>query len=893
MITPPQPHLVVARLRRPIAPARAVARPGLIARLNEGLAAGRLLTLIAAPAGYGKTTLAVQWAAQVNHPVAWLSLDEADDDPLRFCTYFVAALQTAAPSLGAELTPVLAAGQPPPPAALAAALLNDLAAVEAGPILCILDDFHAIQDPFILALLENLLMHPPTGLHLALVTREDPALPLARLRARNQLTEVRAADLRFSQAEAAALLRDGMGLSLTDPDLAHLAERTEGWVAGLHLAGLSLQGRSDPSTFVQTLSGSHRFILSYLTEEVLARQPGDVQEFLLQTSILDRLTGDLCDAVTGRRNSAALLERLFTANLFLISEDDEARWYRYHRLFAGLLQSQLRRRSPEQMAELHRRAGLWHAAHNSPATAIDHALAAGDYRRVVEWLERSAWALLNQGYARKLEAWWNALPPEHRSRSLRLTLDFGWMRLLRGALEQVEPLLEQAEASLTVGDSDEQVAGRSEWLALRANWLQAGGRHAEAIEAAHQALEIVPSKDARVIGLASLALGGAYRQLANFERSETALRRAIQASRNAGDRVTETLATAHLALMATQYGRLRLAASVAAEAIQRLTEAHTAPPILGALHGALGRVYYEWNDLQAAQDHLEQGVRLSALAGHNASTIYTLCALARLFQAAGKLEEAGRCLDEAAALLAQGAPGWVRPELIARQVGLALAQGDAATAEMRLRAGSLDPEAPVDDHTEALHLAWLRLFLVRGDARAADLAQRIIAAAEAGGRQAALIQALLLAAQLEADPPSRAAAHLRRALALAEPEGFVRVFLDEGPTLAALLQQLGPPPWLAHVIPAARHPSLQEKAMASLAPERTEAQWGDVLFEPLSARETEVLRLLAEGLTYAEIAERLVVSLNTVRFHVKEIYGKLGVNRRTQAVRQAQELGLL
>ncbi|MCS6827950.1 MAG: hypothetical protein NZ553_15160, partial [Caldilinea sp.] len=466
-----QPILVVAKLRRPAISPRALSRPELIARLNVGLAAGRPLTLIAAPAGYGKTTLAVQWAAQANNPVAWLSLDEADDDPLRFCTYLVAALQTAAPFVGAELTAVLAAAQLPPPPTLAATLLNDLAAADSAPLLCILDDFHVIQDSFILAVLEKLLTHQPIGLHLALTTREDPALPLTRLRARNQLTEVRAADLRFSQKEATALLRDGMGLALTDSDLARLTERTEGWVAGLHLAGLSLQGRSDPSTFVETFSGSHRFVLSYLTEEVLARQPDDVQEFLLQTSILDRLTGDLCDAVTGRRDSAALLERLFAANLFLIPEDDEARWYRYHRLFAQLLQSRLRRHSPEQMAELHRRAGQWHAAHNSPVAAIDHALAADDQRWAVELLERSAWTLLNQGYARKLEAWWNALPPEHRSRSLRLMLDFGWMRLLRGALEQVEPLLEQAEASLSVGDPVEQVAGRAEWLALRANWL--------------------------------------------------------------------------------------------------------------------------------------------------------------------------------------------------------------------------------------------------------------------------------------------------------------------------------------------------------------------------------------------------------------------------------------
>lgn len=295
------PALLTAKFRRPAPPRHGVPRPALLARLNDGLAAGRPLTLIAAPAGYGKTTLAAQWAAQLPQPVAWLALDEADDDPLRFSTYLVAALQEADPAIGAELIPVLRAGQLPPPNALATTLLNDLTAGEpAGPrpLVCVLDDCHVIQDPAILAVLQGLLAHPAAGLHLCLVTREDPALPLARLRGRGQLTEVRAADLRFAEAEAAAFLRTGLGLALSDADLARLAERTEGWAAGLQLAGLSLQGCADPSAFVATLSGSHRFILSYLTEEVLARQPAAVQEFLLQTSILERLCGELCDAVT-------------------------------------------------------------------------------------------------------------------------------------------------------------------------------------------------------------------------------------------------------------------------------------------------------------------------------------------------------------------------------------------------------------------------------------------------------------------------------------------------------------------------------------------------------------------------------------------------------------------
>lgn len=885
-----QPALLATKFHRPTPPRHAVPRPALVDRLNDGLAAARPLTLIAAPAGYGKTTLAAQWVAQVVCPVAWLSLDEADDDLLRFCTCFLAALQTVAPTVGAGLLPVLRAGQLPPPSVLAAAILNDMADVNAAPrpvsLLCVLDDFHAIQEPAILALLQGLLAHQPTGLHLALVTREDPALPLARLRARDQLTEVRAADLRFAQAEVAAFLRDGMGLALADPDLVRLTERTEGWPAGLQLAGLSMQGRSDPAAFVATLNGSHRFILSYLTEEVLARQPASVQEFLLQTSILEQLSADLCDAVTGRSDSAVQMERLLAANLFLIPQDDEGRWHRYHRLFADLLQGQLRRRGPDQMAELHRRASQWHEAHALPAAAIDHALAAGDHGRVVDLLEEHAWMLLNRGHARKLEEWLSSLPPYWRSHSPRLLLDYGWMRLVRGALNQVEPLLAQADTALGASDPAGQVAWQAECLALRANWLQASGRHGEAIEAASRGLAVVAPQDQRVVGLASLALGGAYRQLPDFDRAVAALQEAIHASRAASDRVTEMLATAHLTLMATQYGRLRLAAGVATEAIQRVeAEQGAAPPIIGAVHAALGLVYYEWNDLPRAREQLQAGIRLSTLFGHNASAIYGLCHLARLLQAEGDLQAAGRSLDEAAALLAQGAPGWTRPALIARQAGLALLQADQAAAEAHLRASGVSLGDPVSDRTDALHLAWLRLLLARGDARSADLVQRIISSAEAGGRHSTLIQALILAAQREADDPRRAAAHLRRALVLAEPEGFVRAFLDEGSTIAALLQQVGRPKWL----PPADKDGEEPKPQPALASGRSISD----SVEPLSARELEVLRLLAQGLTYAEIAGHLVVSLNTVRFHVKEIYGKLGVNRQAQAVMRARSQGLL
>ncbi len=653
---------------------------------------------------------------------------------------------------------------------------------------------------------------------------------------------------------------------------------------------------------------------------MLARQPAAVQAFLLQTSILERLCGELCDAVLkdegGRSRvedaegpsvlqpSSFILEHLERANVFLAPLDDEGRWYRYHHLFGELLQVQLRRRGAEQVAELHRRASRWHEAQAMPVEAIGHALAAGEHERVAALLERHGWALLNQGEAHRLERWLAALPAGWRERSPRINLDFGWMRLLRGQRAQVGPHLAAAEAALAHA-GDAAGALRAECLALQANLLQAQGRISEAIAAAEGALRGAAGADPRLHALAHLALGGAYRQAPDYGRAERALQTAIHASQAAGDLVTEALAVAHLTLMALPYGRLRRAAAAATETIERLAQAGAAPPIAGAVHGALGLIYWKWNRIGPARVHLERGIRLGVLSGHSGSAIYSQCNLARLLQAEGALAASAALLEDAARLLAVGAPGWVRPELIARQADQALAQGDLAAAEAHLRASGVAPDAPVTHLTDGLHLGWLRLLVARSDPQAAPLAERILAAAEAGGRDGILLEALVLAARLAAPDPRAGSAYLARALALAEPEGAIRVFLDEGDAIRTQIAEYGLRvekrlPGLA-AADAARLQAFAASVLAAFGgPTVSEARspapstrQSEILIEPLTERELEALRLLAAGLTYAEIAERLVVSLNTVRFHVKEVYGKLGVNRQAQAVARARELGLL
>lgn len=926
-------ELLATKLHRPALPVQWVPRPHLNERLDQTVTLKRKMTLVSAPAGFGKTTCICSWLLSLtSRPVAWLSLEPADDDPARFFTYLVAALQQVDAILGKEISGVLRAGQLPPGAVIAATLVNDI--VAAAPFVLVLDDFHVIQDRFILQVLETLIANLPQTLHLVLITREDPPLPLARLRANNQLTEIRARDLRFDGKDAATFLNEAMGLSLIPADIARLEAKTEGWVAGLQLAGLALQTLADPSApsaisrFITTLSGSHRFILNYLTEQVLNQQPEDVQTFLLQTAILDKLNGDLCDAVTGRPGSQIVLERLYRANLFLIALDDERRWYRYHHLFADLLRDRLSGLYQDDNAELHRRASRWYAAAGGggafASAAIEHALAAADYEMAVGLLEQHGMELVMQGYAQTVNGWVQALPPEWRAGSPRTELAFAWMHLLRGAYAEAAPYLERTRRffggeGAEIPATQAQQTLKAEWLVMRSLHLFMEGKALQSMALANQALELAPETDGRVRSLAYWAVASVQQLTAAYTDAAESYRMAIQYGRAADNALAEMMAISGLAQMALEQGQLQRSFEIAIEAVERIERTGILPPISALAYGVLAQIYYEWHELDQARRHGRRALELSTLGGYNSGIAGCRAFLARLYQLEADLEMATGEIQKAVDLVQGGAPAYIRQEVVAQQVRVYLAQGRLAAAQIALQGEGFSfqdaftfPQLP--DGAGITHSSGLlynsSLYLLLAQSRAgvgADnlvvgmpLADRIIAAAQAGQYRLVELAALLWRAQMHAERGSAAAsaADYAAALKLAEPEGFVGIFLDQGRRLAEALAQLRNQNKLgsaqaghaARILDAfSRLPEARGPRAAELA---TSAPPG-ALVEPLTERELEVLNLMAEGMKYQEIGTRLFISLNTVRFHVKAIYGKLGVHRRGQAVETARQLGIL
>lgn len=870
-----------------------VPRERLLERLDQGLALGHKLTLISAPAGFGKTTLASEWvhnwatagvgdSRTPRHP-AWLSLDEADDNPARFLSYLIAALNGAeAKQIGADALRILHGSQTPSIEQLLISLINDISATP-GRIILILDDYHLLEAQRIHEALAFLLKHLPPQLHLVLVTREDPSLPLSRLRARGQLTEVRVADLRFTHDEAAELLNRVVGLNLSGDEIAALEKRTEGWIAGLQLAALSMQEHTDPAGFIQSFTGSHRFVLDYLVEEVLQQQPQSVQRFLLSTSILDRMCGSLCDAVLDHvppsgQETLAYLER---ANLFLIPLDDERHWYRYHQLFADFLRQRLQQRAgassgESEVASLHRRASIWYEEHGLALAAFRHAAAANDMARAARLVEGEGMPLHFRGDVSPVLTWLSSLPATVLNARPSLWVTYASALTMAGRpVNQIEEKLQAAEGALAGSNarSDErtrdlvgQIAATRAMLAVPQNQVET------MIDQSRRALAFLHPDNLPLRTAATWTLGHASQLRGDHAAARQAYAEVMAISRASGNVIFEIAATIGLGQIQESEIRLQLAS----ETYRRVLELAGNPPLPVACEAHLGlaRLCYEWNDFEAAQEHGQQGLQLARLLENVDTPAGCMVLLARLDLARGDVVGAGAMLANAEQFVREHNFAQGLLEVAAMQALLLLRQGKlAASADL------------AEKHDLLLSLARVRL--AQGDPAAAlVLLEQMRRHAQARGRaneqlKGTVLQAVALHAQGET---GEAVQLLADALALAEPGGFIRLFVDEGPPMAALL---------AEAAKRGVAPGYVRRLQAALGMVEANAAVVQPLPEALTERELEVLRLLTTELNGPAIARELTVSLNTMRTHTKNIYSKLGVNSRRAAVRRAEELDLL
>lgn len=873
--------ILATKLYIPPPPLHVIVRPRLVERLNEGL--HRKLTLISAAAGFGKTTVVSEWVAGCGYAVAWLSLDEGDNDPLRFLTYLVAALQTIAPGLGEGVMAVLRSPQPPPMESILTTLLNDITPI-AEHFVLVLDDYHLIDASPIDHALAFLLEHLPPTMHLVIATREDPPLPLARLRARRQLTELRVTDLRFTLSEVAGFLNQVMGLRLSEDDIAALETRTEGWIAGLQLAALSMQGQQDASHFIKSFTGSNRFVLDYLAEEVLHQQPAPVQAFLLRTSILERLCGPLCDAVmlTPSGSGQETLEYIERANLFIIPLDNERRWYRYHHLFGDLLRQRLyqsmssSRDEENSIAELHRRASFWYEANGLDIEAFHHAVAGNDLEHAAHLVEGKGMPLIFRGAAVPVLTWLKSLPKPVMDERPVLWVIYASALLFISDLTGVEQKLQAAEAALQNHEMDDKTRDLIGHIASIRATLGVSRHDIDAvISQSHRALEYLNPHNLPVRTATTWSLGYAYQLQGDRATAARAYQEAITISESIGHFIIVLMASIGLGSIHETENQYVQALQIY-QRILHMVRNHPIP-VICEVHLGMARIAYEWNDLDTADQHAQKSLQLSQQIATTDRFVASQVFMARVKLAQGDISAAALILEKAEQLARQYQFMRQVPDIIAAQVRMLLLQGDVPTAAQLIQGYDLPLSQArvsiVQSHpSEAL--AVLGPFRAYVDARNwKDERLKLM-----------VMQAVAHHVHGEKE---KALQGLRDVLALAEPNGFIRLFVDEGAPMAQLLTEA-----------AARKimPDYVGKLLAAFGPEaqrHVSPSSSLSLLDSLSQRELEILQLIAQGLSNQEISERLFLSLNTVKGHNQRIFDKLQVQRRTEAVARARELRLI
>jgi LuxR family maltose regulon positive regulatory protein len=892
-----------------------VQRPRLIQLLNEGLDTKRKLTLISAPAGFGKTTMVVEWLRQTNLPAAWLSLDEADNDLPHFLAYLAAAFRQLDEEIGAPLQGILQSPQPPPLEMLLTGLLNEIA-IRSDPLILILDDVHLISNAEILQAMEFLLRHQSPQLHLVFTTREDPDLPLATLRARDQLTEIRAGDLRFTRGETNIFLCGVMGLKLSEQDVAALEVRTEGWAVGLQLAGLSMQKQTNLKSFIADFSGSHRHILDYLTYEVLQKQPDEIRTFLLLTAILDRLSAPLCDALTGQRDSDRILAYLESANLFLVPLDEERRWYRYHHLFSDLLRNQLARAQPELIPGLHRRASRWYEVNGDIQTAIEHALRDPDPTQAAQLMERHALSKLYEGQVTRILGWFDRLPQATLECAPMLCISKAWALAMmqrgsrrnevEGVLRTANQALERVKAGKALRDL---VAGHTATIQVFLSQRSAlrDKEPQRLIALAEEAQQLLPAEEKANRSVNALSIGYGYLALADLNIARHAFEQALEDGIAGRDFYAAIYGPINLALIALLKGQLNEALRLCEtniERFNRILAGENFPP-MGALYILKGSILLEKDSLAEAEQSLTEGLDLIRWTGESVIHTKGYASLARLRAIQG---DRSAMLGAVKGLEEIWSERTHYVQALRHSLSIRHWPDDLDMqkhAEIWLNQSGLDfgnlliidsvYHSSLADFESYLNAAYVLVRLSKGKSDIASVEEtqaylkRQQDFAEAHGMigwvvSMALARTLLHQAVGQKD---EALETLDVALNTAAPTGLFRIFLDEGKPLQALLEEL--------------RLQLTDKSVTAYANRLLEAfdrsaaktESGEKFEALLSDRELQVLRELAKGLSYEEIGRQLFLSLNTIQFHVKNIYRKLLVNKRVQAIERAREMKLI